>query len=107
MSENNEDTLSDRSLFETLTSDLPGDVAQANRLMEEMDGRTPYGQLGPDGILRSTRNEYANIDDTASATTPQQETSMVRKRSIVKVKVAERVLPSADSSRATPVRVRS
>ena len=98
MSESNEDTVSDRPLFESLTSILRGDVvAQTNRLMEEMDGRTPYGQLGTDGILRSTRNEYASTDDTGSATTPfQPATSTVRKRSIGKVKVAEKVLPSGD-----------
>ena len=93
MSESNEDV---QQPFETLTSDLPGDVvAQANRLMEEMDGRTPYGQLGPDGILRSTRNEYASTDDMPIETTlPQPETTTGRKRPMVKVKVAEKVLPS-------------
>ena len=95
MSESNEGV---QPLFETLTSDLPGDVvAQANRLMEEMDGRTPYGQLGPDGILRSTRNEYASTDDMPIETTlPQPETTTGRKRPMVKVKVAEKVLPSGD-----------
>ena len=65
--------------------------------MEETDGRTPYGQLGPDGILRSTRNECASTDNMSSETThPQPETSTGRNRPMVKVKVAEKVLPSGD-----------
>ena len=56
--ESNEEAFGDRPLFEILTFDIPGDVvAQANRLMEERGGRTPYGQLGKAGILRSTSNE--------------------------------------------------
>ena len=47
-----------RTLFEMFASELPSvEVTQGNCTRVEWDGRTPYGQVGSDGVLRSTRTE--------------------------------------------------
>ena len=102
----NEEETAKRPLFETLARELPGEgTNRENYTTAEWDGRTPYGQLGSDGVLRSTRTEPSpaappNASTGGADTYPiisfRPENSTMRKRSIVKVKIADKVLPSGD-----------
>ena len=106
----NEDETAKRPFFETFARELPRKgTNRENYTNVEWDGRTPYGQLGSDGVLRSTRTELSpaapsNASTDCKATSPiispRPESSTTRKRSIVKVKIADKVLPSGDIVRS-------
>ena len=95
-----------RTLFEMFASELPSvEVTQGNCTRVEWDGRTPYGQVGSDEVLRSTRTELTQENPPPqrpqdiemprqSSSNPEKVTN--RKRTIERMMVADKVLPSGE-----------
>ena len=93
-----------RTLFDTLASELPSvGVSHGNCTRVEWDGRTPYGQVGSDGVLRSTRTEITQAmpppQGPQDIEMPRQPSSnpekdMNRKRKIDRMTVADKVIPN-------------
>ena len=106
----NDDETTNRPLFETLASALPGVGAnRENNTRMERDGRTPYGQVGSDRILRSTRTGPTEAElptqgshdiEMPRQSSSNPETGTSRKRAIAKKMVADKVIPNMKN--ATP-----
>ena len=93
----------ERPLFETLSRELPGEgTSRENCTMGEWDGRTPYGQVSSDGVLRSIRAEVTQAAPpqrshdievpSQSSSNPEKVTN--RKRTIGRTMVADKVIPN-------------
>ena len=100
----NDEETANGSLFGTLPAAPTGKrTSRENRTRPEWDGRTPYGQVGSDGVLRSTRTELTHVDpppqrsqdiDTPRQSSPNPEKVTSRKRKIDRMTAADKVIPN-------------